>query len=115
MPTETQKAIADQNDRFRTGDATIPGQIVITSGIQSLLSEKRQELASIAGIVQTFDTFTEDNEPHSERDFGQFDFEGQSCFWKIDLYDLNYEFGSEAPADLSKTRRVLTILLASEY
>ena len=115
MPTDTHKTIADQNDRFRSGDATVPGQIVITSGIQQLVEDLKKELTVIAEIVQNFDAFTEDNDPHAEHDFGQFDFEGQSCFWKIDLYDLNFEFGSEAPADLTKTRRVLTIMLASEY
>jgi hypothetical protein len=33
----------------------------------------------------------------------------------IDYYDATMEFGSEAPADASKTTRVLTIMLASEY
>ena len=115
MPTDTQKTIADQNDRFRRGDTTIPGQIVITQGRQNLLVEREKEVSTIGRIVQEFDVFTEDNDPHGERDFGQFNFEGQSCFWKIDLFDLAYEMGSQAPDDLSKTRRVLTILLASEW
>lgn len=115
MPTETQTIIADQNDRFRRGDATIPGQIVATQGVQGLLAEAGQAMPAIAGVVQTFDVFTEDNDPHGEHDFGQFEFGGQSCFWKIDLYDPKYEFGSEAPADLAKTCRVLTIMLATEY
>jgi hypothetical protein len=36
-------------------------------------------------------------------------------YWKIDLYDLDYDFGSEAPSDTSQTRRILTLLLPSEY
>jgi hypothetical protein len=31
-----------------------------------------------------FDTFTNDNDPHRERDFGSFDLDGEKLFWKID-------------------------------
>ena len=34
----------------------------------------------------------------------------ETVFWKIDL-----RFGSENPANLATARRVLTIMLASEY
>jgi len=36
-------------------------------------------------------------------------------FWKIDLYDTDYAMGSDDPTNLAVTRRVLTILHASEY
>ncbi len=110
----TQK-IREQNDRFRAGDTTIPGQIVITHGINSLVNDVRETGASLAEIIKEFDTFDRENDPHNEHDFGAFDFKGQRCFWKIDLYDTSYSAGSEEPSDLSKTNRVLTVMLANEY
>lgn len=115
MAPTTQQIIASQNDRFRRGDPALPGRIVMTSGIRNLLDEVGKDVNSVINVVQAFDTFTEDNDPYGEHDFGKFNFEGRSCFWKIDLYDVNYTYGSEAPADPEMTRRVLTIMLASEY
>ena len=49
--------------------------------------------------VQSFSNFTKDNDPHGEHDFGSFEIEGETYFWKIDYYDLAMQFGSENPAD----------------
>jgi Protein of unknown function (DUF3768) len=65
--------------------------------------------------VELFDDFTEDDDPHGERDFGAFENEGQRIFWKIDYYDTTLTKGSANPADPQQTVRVLTIMLASEY
>jgi hypothetical protein len=65
--------------------------------------------------VREFSDFTEDNDPHGEHDFGSFELDGETLFWKIDAYDTDYNFGSPNPADPAVTRRVLTILLAEEY
>lgn len=67
------------------------------------------------GRVATFTDFSADTDPHGEHDFGSFELAGRRFFWKIDYYDARMEFGSEDPADLSKTTRVLTIMLAEEY
>ena len=66
-------------------------------------------------IVQAFETFTKENDSYGTHEFGSFEFHGETCFWKIDLYDADLQYGSPDPTDLSQTRRVLTILLASEY
>ena len=40
---------------------------------------------------------------------------GEKVFFKLDYFDLTGAMHSEDPADPSKTERVLTIMLASEY
>lgn len=66
-------------------------------------------------LVQRFEDFTPDNDPHREHDFGSFTLRGHKLFWKIDYYDKACECGSEDPADPAQTTRVLTIMLAEEY
>jgi hypothetical protein len=71
--------------------------------------------ASALQAVAGFDRFTPDNDPHGEHDFGEFELCSRKFFWKIDYYDPQCELGSEDPADVTKTTRVLTLMLASEY
>ena len=111
--------IAEQNDRFRTtwgADFAVPGQIVLTRGVAELSPAGK---AIIMQRVQQFSEFTEDNDPYGDHTFGAFEFEvagnAYKIFWKIDLYDPDYHMGSDNPADVSVTRRVLTIMHASEY
>jgi hypothetical protein len=117
--------IADQNDLFRktlTDPAAVSaitvnkekiiGQIVFTQGITG---EDWAFIAKVSHAVATFDTFTADNDPYGDHTFGAFEVDGEKLFWKIDLYDENYEYGSQDPSNLAVTRRALTIMLASEY
>jgi hypothetical protein len=53
--------------------------------------------------------------PHHEHDFGVFEEGGHKIFFKLDYYDAAMGFGSEDPANPSKTIRVITIMPASEY
>ena len=76
---------------------------------------ERVAKSKVLAEVQTFDAFTADNDPHDEHDFGSFEVDACKVFWKIDYYDAAMVFGSEDPADPTKTTRVLTIMLASEY
>ncbi len=102
--------IATLNDTFRktfTG-----GQVLLTAGIDSMSMDDK---ANILSKVRNFNDFTEDNDPYGEHDFGSFDYKGNKIFFKIDYYDLNYEFMSENPANPDITNRVLTILLSCEY
>ena len=102
--------IRELNDAFRT--TMTGGSVVVTAGVDALPSNVK---ARVIHRVTTFDSFTEDNDPRGEHDFGNFEIDGRKFFWKIDYYDAAMEFGSEDPADSSKTTRVLTIMLASEY
>jgi hypothetical protein len=98
------------NDAFRR--SFVRGKVMMTAGIVALRAVTK---AKLLDEVRTFDAFTADNDPHGEHDFGSFEIDGHKIFWKIDYYDSAMEFGSEDPADPSKTTRVLTIMLASEY
>jgi Protein of unknown function (DUF3768) len=104
--------IAALNDLCRTAMG-VAGRVVQTQGITAL---PPQEQSAIREKVELFNAFTEDNNPHGERDFGAFDHNGHRIFWKIDYYvDRICHWGAEHPDDPARSFRVLTIMLESEY
>ncbi|MEO1703710.1 MAG: DUF3768 domain-containing protein [Pseudomonadota bacterium] len=119
MKPNTQ-LIRSQNDQFRQNIPTssnVPGRIMITKGVQDLVSsesEPNRDLASLLKVIRTYDAFN-NNDPHREHDFGSFPFKGQKLFWKIDYYAKDMMHGTQNPADLEITMRVLTVMLALEY
>jgi hypothetical protein len=102
--------IATLNDRAR--QTFMDCRVVITQGIQSLGDFATAEILS---SVQSFDAFTEDNDPYAEHDFGKITYAGTDVFWKWDYYDLDFSMHSPDPTDTTVTARVLTIMLAEEY
>lgn len=102
--------IKQLNDAFRKSFSG--GKVLLTCGIASLPLVQQNE---VINKVKKFNDFTEDNDPYGEHDFGCFDYRGKQIFWKIDLYDLNYEFYSPQPDDETQTNRVLTVMFAEEY
>jgi hypothetical protein len=102
--------IRELNDRFRS--TMSGGRVMLTAGVDALPSDVK---AMVIRRVVTFSDFTPDNDPHGEHDFGSFALAGRKFFFKIDYFDVAMEFGSEDPADPSKTTRVLTIMLTEEY
>jgi hypothetical protein len=111
ITNENTRYIAALNDLCRKSIGRAC-RLVQTEGIRAL-SDADQ--SAIRERVETFDAFGEDNDPHGEHDFGAFEHNGMRIFWKIDYYAPDMEHGSEDPADLMKTKRVLTIMLAEEY
>jgi Protein of unknown function (DUF3768) len=102
--------IRELNDKFRR--KLRDGNVLVTAGVDALGPERVQ---AILKRVTEFNAFTPDNDPYGEHDFGNFEDGGERSFWKIDYYDQDLEHGSEDPADPTRTCRMLTVMLASEY
>ncbi|WP_377194330.1 DUF3768 domain-containing protein [Ruegeria meonggei] len=126
IETDTDKqaaVIAAQNDLFRKAlidplaaiemqNKGIRGQVLVTPGVSGEDVEfQAAALAAVANDTQ----FTEGNDPYGDHTFGTVTVNDQKLFWKIDLYDVNFKYGSERPFDPEVTQRVLTIMCPSEY
>ena len=98
------------NDNFRS--TFVGGRVMMTAGVNALPLDTK---ARVILAVQSFSNFTKDNDPHGEHDFGSFEIERETYFWKIDYYALDMDGGSQDPADPDVTTRVLTIMRADEY
>lgn len=113
--------VATLNDELRANLSNPQrGRVVMTQGITAMIEDSDFspfwiDQGSLLRIVREFADFSEDNNPHGERDFGAFEWKQTRCFWKIDYYDTALECGSPDPADPDVTCRVLTILRADEY
>ena len=104
--------IRQLNDLARTAMG-VASRLVQTEGINALPANDQSRIRE---LVETFNAFTPDNDPHEEHDFGSVRAPGgEKVFWKIDYYAKDMESGSEHPEDPSQTVRVLTIMLAEEY
>lgn len=110
-PGDAKAKIRALNDALRQGDVE-QGMILVTSGISAMGEEFTAEALS---SVARFDAFDAHNDPYGEHDFGAITVQGEKVFWKIDAYDLAMETHSPDPTDPTVTKRVLTIMLASEY
>ena len=124
---EQTARIARLNDLARTAMG-VACTAVATVGFRSLPDADQSQVRE---LIETYDAFDEDSDPHGERDFGTIyqlgdgrwtterpsahDDERERVFWKLDYYDRDLRFASEDAADPAVTRRVLTIMLADEY
>ena len=124
---EQTARIARLNDIARSAMG-VACTAVAAVGFRSL---PEADQSSVRELIETFDAFDEDNDPHGERDFGTIyqlvcgswtterprlrHDERERVFWKLDYYDRAMRFASENAADPGVTRRVLTIMLSDEY
>jgi hypothetical protein len=112
MTNKATARIAHLNDLARTAMG-IASRVVQTAGIQALDAAVQSHIRE---QVERFDAFDRNNDPYGEHDFGAFTVDGVGkVFWKIDYYDPTFTQHSTDAADPHVTRRVLTIMLASEY
>jgi hypothetical protein len=125
--TSQRERIATLNDRARQAMG-VACTAVATVGFRSL---PEADQSQVRELIETYDSFDEDNDPHGERDFGTIyqladggwttdrprcrDDERERVFWKIDCYDTSLTYASEDAADPAITRRVLTVMLSDEY
>ena len=112
MMTSKAEQIRTLNDRLRQNLGTGVETAVITTGVAA------RGDAAVARIVKTiavYDDFCHENDPYEEHDFGAFDADGHTIFFKIDYYDPTLAYHSDDPADPTITHRVITIMLAEEY
>jgi hypothetical protein len=97
------------NDELRQNLAG--GVAVMTPGVAALGQEA---IDRIVKTIAVFDDFCHAN-PYEEHDFGSFEAEGHTIFFKIDYFDRNLKYLSPDPTDPAVTVRVITVMLADEY
>jgi hypothetical protein len=114
MTTETKSTrterIKNLNDELRR--TLSEGAAVMTCGVAALGPEA---VACIVRTIEVYDDFCHANDPYQEHDFGSFEADGHTIFFKIDYYDPTLTAHSTDPSDLAVTKRVITIMLAEEY
>jgi Protein of unknown function (DUF3768) len=109
MTTKT-KAIRALNDELRQNFTT--GTAAMTAGVAALGAET---VVRIVKTIAVYDDFCHANDPYEEHDFGSFEVDGHTIFFKIDYFDKSCNHHSPDPSDPSVTERVITIMLAEEY
>jgi hypothetical protein len=109
MDPRTQR-IRALNDELRQNMAA--GVAVMTPGVAAL---GREAVDRIVKTIAVFDDFCHANDPYEEHDFGSFEAEGHTIFFKIDYLDQNLKYHSPDPSDPVVTVRVITVMLADEY
>lgn len=98
------------NDSFR--QTFTRGRVILTAGINA---KSQDDITKILSEVRQFNHFTPANDPYGEHDFGSFDYNGETIYFKIDYYDKDYCYMSDDPSNPEVTNRVMTVMLASEY
>jgi len=107
LPTDRIRAL---NDELRQN---LPNcHAVMTAGVADLGPEA---VARIVKTIAVYDDFCHANDPYGEHDFGSFEADGRTVFFKIEYYDKALTYHSPDPSDPAVTERIITIMLAEEY
>ena len=77
------------NDQLRQQLST--GTVVMTPGVAALGQEV---VDRIVKTIAVYDDFCHANDPHEEHDFGSFEADGQTVFFKIDYFDRTLTYHS---------------------
>lgn len=111
--------IAEQNDAFRTACCGISGVDPVPDGrfvvTRDIYAEGPEFQFAALQKIAAFNDFGMDSDPNGWHEMGEIEVLQKRVWWKIDLYDENYTYGSQTPHDPGKTRRVMTVLFPSEY
>jgi uncharacterized protein DUF3768 len=75
--------IAHLNDAFRRSTQ----EVMVTQGVLAL-----PDILGLVRSVRVFDTFTPDNDPYGEHDFGSINWYQEKTYWKIDYYDQDLQY-----------------------
>ncbi len=102
--------IRQLNDALRVNGTG--GRVMMTAGIAAL--PLGDQVAVLAG-VRAFANFDAANDPYGEHNCAVVQVGEHSIIWKIDYYDFQLEALSPDAADAAQTRRVLTVMLSSDY
>lgn len=106
--------IAALNDELRRA----PRRWALSAGLNAILCADEGTRPGLTEqlirAIVSFADFSPSNDPYGERDLGCFEFQGESCLWKIDYFHPERSELSPAPWDRDLCRRVLTVMLAEE-
>lgn len=108
--------IAELNDRCRLGlDPT--GKIIVTSTCLATIAPSLDPASKLLaqGRILSAVRAVEFSADSPERDLAWFAIVEHKLMLKIDYYDLDLTFHSDDAADPAKTRRVMTVMLTSDY
>ena len=110
VAVQRAEVIPRLNDALRKQG--VGGTMMVTRGILAITGYNMPELTE---ALAAYDAFDADNEPHGERDLGDVTLWGQDMLWSISYYDNDLRYGSDDPADADVTKRVLSVMLTSEW
>ena len=103
------------NDLARTGPHRVNAVWFTTQGVAALIEDGEGRAGELVQAIASFAAFDPGDDPYGERDFGAFSLWGERLFWKIDYYHPERQEHSPVKWSAELTRRVLTVMLASEY